>query len=134
MEGARREASASHKNMHIIVGPQLPREASEAELRSRMGAEVEKAITLQQSGQVVLAARIYQRILATFPQHYDCWHLLGLALSQLGHADAAAASVDMAMRLSPGVGLFTANGAEIHRAAGNLDRARGFNICLSEHG
>ena len=62
-----------HENMHIIVAPRLPFAASSKELASRIQFEVNRAIELQQKGNLTAAVNIYRRIIALIPNHYDSW-------------------------------------------------------------
>ena len=60
-----------------------------------------EALALHQGGRLDEAERIYDRILAAQPGHFDCLHLLGLILHQRGkHADAVR-QIDLALRKNP---------------------------------
>jgi tetratricopeptide (TPR) repeat protein len=58
-------------------------------------------VRLHQAGQLADAERIYQRILAALPDHFDSLHLLGLIFLQRGHHAQAVAQIDAALTRDP---------------------------------
>jgi tetratricopeptide (TPR) repeat protein len=58
-------------------------------------------VKLHQAGQLADAEEIYNRILATLPDHFDCLHLLGLIFLQRGHHALAVEQMDTALRRDP---------------------------------
>jgi tetratricopeptide (TPR) repeat protein len=83
------------------------------------------ALTLHQAGRLEDAARRYQDVLSTEPQHADALHLLGVLRHQQGQPDRAVELIGRAVVLLPGVAPFHSNLAEAYRALGQLERAVG---------
>ena len=58
-------------------------------------------VKLHQAGQLAAAEQIYDRILATLPDHVDCLHLLGLISLQRGNHALALEQIDTALARDP---------------------------------
>jgi tetratricopeptide (TPR) repeat protein len=58
-------------------------------------------VKLHQAGQLAAAEQIYNRILATLPDHVDCLHLLGLISLQRGNHALAVEQIDTALTRDP---------------------------------
>jgi tetratricopeptide (TPR) repeat protein len=85
--------------------------------------DLAEALRAHQQGDLVLAARKYQAILAHDPQHIDALHYLGVALLQMGDAPRAVESIARAAALAPTSAPVHANLAEAYRSCGILERA-----------
>jgi tetratricopeptide (TPR) repeat protein len=85
--------------------------------------EFAKAVRLHQAGDLGVAARLYESVLAGSPAHADALHLLGVVRHQQGQHTQAAALIGKALALAPGVGVYHASMAEVHRARGQLEQA-----------
>jgi tetratricopeptide (TPR) repeat protein len=60
-----------------------------------------EALALHQAGRLADAEKIYNQILATEPDHFDCLHLLGVIFYQRGHHEDAVRQIDSALRRDP---------------------------------
>jgi tetratricopeptide (TPR) repeat protein len=58
-------------------------------------------VKLHQAGRLADAEQIYQRILATLPDHADCLHFLGLIFLQRGDHALAVEQIDRALEKNP---------------------------------
>jgi protein O-GlcNAc transferase len=81
------------------------------------------ALAHHQAGQLDLAEEIYQRILATEPEHAKALHLWGVIAHQRGQQAVAAQRIRRAIALQPGVPGFHANLGEVCRVRGELREA-----------
>jgi tetratricopeptide (TPR) repeat protein len=59
------------------------------------------ALALHQAGRLAEAEKIYQRILAAQPGHFDSLHLLGVILFQRGNHAKAVQQIDIALKKNP---------------------------------
>jgi len=92
--------------------------------------EVRRALALHQSGRVAEAAAIYQAVLKSHPQQYECLHYLGVAHLQGGRAGEALPLLERALALGPNdpslqanLGLALTNVGRPADALRHLDRA-----------
>jgi tetratricopeptide (TPR) repeat protein len=76
------------------------------------------------AGELVRAERICRQIIGSRPGMPDAHNLLGVVLNGLGQAEAAVASIGLAIRLSPRMPSYYSNLGEIERQRGNLDEAQ----------
>jgi tetratricopeptide (TPR) repeat protein len=76
------------------------------------------------AGELMRAERICRQLIASRPGMPDAHNLLGVVLNGLGQADAAVASIGLAIRLSPRTPSFYSNLGEVERQRGNLDEAQ----------
>lgn len=72
-------------------------------------AELDRAISLHEAGQLDRAEAIYRSVLAAQPRHPQAQHLLGLVHHQRGDNMAALQSINAAIMADPGVALFHFN-------------------------
>jgi len=79
---------------------------------------LDEAIRLHQGGELVEAARCYQRILRTQPRNFDALHLLGVVRTQQGAHDDARILIVKALRLN-------SKSAEAHSNLGSVWRRLG---------
>ena len=83
------------------------------------------AISLHQSGDLVQAKALYQKILASEPENAEALHLLGVLFHQQGAHARAVELISRAVAHKPNMPAFHANLAEAHRALGDYERAIG---------
>ena len=83
---------------------------------AQIPAAYREAVAQHQKGQLAQARALYERILAVQPQHYQAWHLLGVAAAQSGEFQRAADAIGKAIALFPG-------NADFHTNRGNALRA-----------
>ena len=74
---------------------------SEVSLRIDVDAELDKALSFHQAGNLQQAEERYRKILKANPQHTDVLHLLGLVNYQSGKAEIAINFIKKAISLSP---------------------------------
>ncbi len=60
-----------------------------------------EALALHQAGRLADAEKIYSRILAAQPKHFDSLHLLGVIFLQRGDPEAAVRQIGAALKVSP---------------------------------
>jgi tetratricopeptide (TPR) repeat protein len=87
--------------------------------------DLSTALRYHRRGQLQLAARHYQTILAASPDHPEALHLLGVLAHQVGNPSRAIELIGRAIQLQPGVATFYANLGEVHRVLGQLGDAAG---------
>ena len=85
--------------------------------------EFARAVDLHRAGDLGVAGRIYESVLARVPTHADALHLLGVVRHQQGNHDQAADLIGKALALAPNVAVYHASMAEVHRARGQLEAA-----------
>ena len=85
--------------------------------------EFARAVRLHQAGDLGVAARLYESVLASVPTHADALHLLGVVRHQQGQHSQAADLIGKALALRPHVAVYHASMAEVHRARGQLEEA-----------
>ena len=83
------------------------------------------AIEKHQTGQLGVAAQLYQGLLAREPDHAEALHLLGVLNHQQGQNSRAVELIGRAVALRPNAHVFQANLAEAYRALGDFERAAG---------
>jgi tetratricopeptide (TPR) repeat protein len=83
------------------------------------------AISLHQSGDLVQASALYQKILASEPENAEAMHLLGVLSHQQGAHARAVELISRAVAHKPNMPAFHANLAEAYRALGDYERAIG---------
>jgi protein O-GlcNAc transferase len=88
--------------------PQDPRPAANATPVPMLA----QAIAYHRAGLLSEADDLYRRILATWPDNFDCLHLLGVIASQRGQYEEAIFQFDRALRINPDV-------ADAHGNRGN---------------
>jgi predicted TPR repeat methyltransferase len=81
------------------------------------------AIKKHQEGHTEEAAKMYQAILATSPNHVDALHFLGVAEHQLGHSEQALEYIDRALEEDPSHADALNNRGNILKKVGRLDEA-----------
>ena len=82
-----------------------------------------RALALQQAGNLSAAADLYRSILARNTDHVDALHHLGLVEHQLGRHALAGELIQRVVRLSPGFAEAHLNLGNAHAATGRLDLA-----------
>lgn len=90
-----------------------------------LSTELDRALTLHQSGRLEQATRIYRRLLNDDPENADVLHLLGLAAHQQGDGKRAVELIGRAIALRPSIAIFHANLAEVYRNLHQFERAVG---------
>jgi tetratricopeptide (TPR) repeat protein len=76
------------------------------------------------AGELIRAERVCRQVIANRPGLPDAHNLLGVVLNGLGQAEAAVASINVAIRLNPRIPSYYSNLGEIERQRGNLDEAQ----------
>jgi predicted O-linked N-acetylglucosamine transferase (SPINDLY family) len=101
--------------------------------------EVRRGLTLHQAGRVAEAAAIYQAVLKTHPQQFECLHYLGVAHLQQGHPGAALPLLERALAQGPNdpslhanLGLALTSLGRPEQALRHLDRALALRPGLPE--
>ena len=64
-------------------------------------SDLQKAVLLHQSGELVQAGTIYKKVLETDPENSDALHLLGLVFHQSGQFTIAVKLIKRALKVSP---------------------------------
>jgi tetratricopeptide (TPR) repeat protein len=85
--------------------------------------DFDRAVRLHQAGDLGVAARLYESVLARDRSHADALHLLGAVRHQQGQRTQAAELIGQAVGLRPDVAIYHASLAEVHRASGQLEEA-----------
>ena len=83
------------------------------------------AIEKHQTGQLGVAAQLYQGLLTREPDHAEALHLLGVLHHQQGQNSRAVELIGRAVALRPNAHIYQANLAEAYRALGDFERAAG---------
>ena len=96
---------------------------SEVSLRIDVDAELDKALSFHQAGNLQQAEERYRKILKANPQHTDVLHLLGLVNYQSGKAEIAISFIKKAISLSPESPNFLRNLGDIFRSLKRFDEA-----------
>ena len=86
---------------------------------------LQQGFSHHQAGRVREAEAIYRQLLAQEPGNADGWHLLGMAVSQLGQSDTAAQYIAKAIELQPKVPFYHYNLGNALKGAGRLEEAQG---------
>jgi predicted O-linked N-acetylglucosamine transferase (SPINDLY family) len=101
--------------------------------------EVRRGLTLHQAGRVAEAAAIYQAVLKTHPQQFECLHYLGVAHLQQGQPGTALPLLERALALGPNdpslqanLGLALTSLGRPEQALRHLDRALALRPGLPE--
>jgi tetratricopeptide (TPR) repeat protein len=81
------------------------------------------ALQYHQSGQLEVAAKLYEEILDMDPESAEARHLLGVLALQAGNYDLAAKHIERAIRTNNGVAAFHCNLGIAYRSLRKLDRA-----------
>jgi protein O-GlcNAc transferase len=84
---------------------------------------LQMAIEHHQGGRLAEAEGIYRQILASFPDHTDALHLLGVLAGQLGRAEMAIDLIRRAIAIDPAVAEYHSNLGEAYRRSSQLDAA-----------
>ena len=86
-------------------------------------SNLQKAVSLHQSGKLQQAKNIYQQILEMEPENADALHLLGLISYQFGQSETAITLIKQALGISPNQLDFLRNLANILRESGDFQQA-----------
>ena len=86
-------------------------------------AELSNAIRLHRTGEHAMAARLYEAILSSEPEHVDALHLLGVLRQQQGQLTQAVELCGKAVALRPDEATFHTSLAEAHRALRQFEQA-----------
>ena len=87
---------------------------------------LDDALQLHQNGKLSEAGQIYHRILAIYPRHPDCLHLLGMIAYQEGSFETAADMIRQAIAINSKGTSYYANLGTVLQAQGNVER---LNYC-----
>jgi len=71
------------------------------QITPELAATSRRAIELHQQGRLAEAERLYRRILAAMPRHFDALHLLAVIKGQQDEFEAAAELFEEALRINP---------------------------------
>jgi predicted O-linked N-acetylglucosamine transferase (SPINDLY family) len=85
---------------------------------------IAQAVGLHQAGQLAEAARMYERILAQQPRHFDAMHLLGVVELQEGRFEQAQRLISAALKIMPQHGAALGNLGTVYLRSGQLEAAR----------
>jgi tetratricopeptide (TPR) repeat protein/SAM-dependent methyltransferase len=85
---------------------------------------LQQGFSHHQAGRLREAEAIYRQLLAENPAHADGWHLLGMAVGQLGQSDSAAQYIARAIELQPQVAFYHYNLGNALKGAGRLEDAQ----------
>lgn len=80
---------------------------------------------LHVTGRLNEAVDVYQQILQRYPENAEAWHMLGVAMSQIGRPAEGLQSIDRAIQLAPDVAQFQVNRAVVLAQLGRIDEATG---------
>jgi tetratricopeptide (TPR) repeat protein len=95
----RSESAMKKSNFHLRQAPK--NSAQQRPASSAPASSLAQALALHQTGRLADAERIYNQILALWPDHFDARHLLGVIFLQRGrHADALR-QIDLALKINP---------------------------------
>ena len=86
-------------------------------------SDLQKAVLLHQSGELVQAGTIYKRVLETDPENSDALHLLGLVFHQSGQFTIAVKLIKRALKVSPNQPDFLFDLANALRESGQFEEA-----------
>jgi tetratricopeptide (TPR) repeat protein len=96
------------------VFPQLP---------ARAASRFERALELQQQGELKRAAEEYRSVLTIAPDYAEAHANLGVVLSRLGRYEEAISSYESALRINPGMAPIRLNLGIAHYRAKQFSRA-----------
>ncbi len=85
--------------------------------------ELTTGLRHHEAGRLAEARQIYERILATDPQHADALHLLGVTHHQQDAHETARRLIQKAIDIHPSSAIFHNNLGEVYRALGELAQA-----------
>ncbi len=88
-----------------------------------LSRHLQNGIRLHQAGQVQEAARAYQKILESNPDHADANHLLGVLVGQNGNPTRAVAMISKAIKADRNQPIYHNNLGNMLKNAGRLDDA-----------
>jgi len=92
----------------------------------------EKALSHHESGRLLEAKQIYEKILIGDPNHSDSWHLLGVIALQLGDPDLAGSLIKRAIRINSNSEIYYNNMGTALKNMGRLEEAiENYMIALS---
>ena len=116
------------KAQNIVVAPNDPMIANTKLINTRFEKEVEKAMTLQASGNLTSAGNIYRRLLHVDPFNTNVWHLLGILRHSQGFSETGKSFITHAIYLQEQngqqfVSLFHHNLVEVCRSVGDIECA-----------
>ena len=77
---------------------------------------LQTAIEQHRSGQLGLAAQLYQSVVSREPENAEALHLLGVLFHQQGDPSRAVEHIGRALALRPNANIYHANLAEAYRA------------------
>ncbi len=86
-------------------------------------SDLDRAVRLQQAGNFIQAAEIYQRILEVVPDHAEATNYLGAAAGELGQFDTAVKLIIRSIELRPGEAVFHNNLGNVLNKAGRFEAA-----------
>jgi protein O-GlcNAc transferase len=89
----------------------------------RTDALLAEAARHHQAGRLKQAERLYRRVLASYPDHADCLHLLGLVAHQTGRSEEALQLIERAIALNGIDPDFHNDIAGVYQSLGRFDRA-----------
>ncbi len=86
-------------------------------------SRLEKAVQLHRDGRTEEARRIYQQILAAFPEHPDALHLLGVVENETGNYETSVSLISAAIRSLPGQAPYYASLGNAFQGFGRIQKA-----------
>ena len=81
--------------------PKMNKRVSEISSHVDVDAELDKALSFHQAGNLQQAEEGYRKILKASPQNEDALHLLGVLVFQLGQYNTASDLIVQAIKLNP---------------------------------
>jgi tetratricopeptide (TPR) repeat protein len=87
------------KKLNISMG-QAPKGFAPAQ-QTQLSSSFAEALALHQAGRLADAEKIYKKILAARPDHFDSLHLLGVIFHQRGNHAQAVHQIDLALKRNP---------------------------------
>ena len=96
---------------------------SEVSLHIDVNAELDKALSFHQIGNLRQAEELYRKILKANPQNEDALHFLGILVFQLGQYDAASDLIYQAIKLNPEQSIFFDSLGTVLKAQQNTEKA-----------
>jgi tetratricopeptide (TPR) repeat protein len=88
-----------------------------------LNAQLQRALSLHQQGQLLEAGEIYRQILAVDPNHVDALNLMGVVMQAAGDLEMAETLITTATELAPDYFAPFANLGNVLQAAGRIDAA-----------
>lgn len=93
------------------------------QITPELAATSRRAIELHQQGRLAEAERLYRRILAAMPRHFDSLHLLAVVKGQQDEFEAAAELFEQALGINPDSAAALSNFGNVLQALGRYSQA-----------